>query len=1173
MPHREYQTPKINIKRVGAYLCCLSSIITSSNMPTTVPNSEIVFPPSLLSAPQPVSIQPPPSRTQIPPGFVLFAVDEGRALTSTPNAQGALVPRPTSYEEGVNVALRLLGSVLGATSEDELVLKLIVQGDHPAKNVSAIFDKEDWDKVVLANSEIGVFKISHLPMPSHTPNPYADLPGGRTLVWNPEIRTPMLYNPYPSVEAWLNASPPRPASKASMHLTWSARNRAALVGLPPSYEACERVAREVFRVKPSGIGRFPRMSLKTLVQEPKGDVCREMGVPMIIHPSAYDTSVLHFSGPLEFLVEFESEDCERLNTEEKGEMTSSSGEGYLVPPPAARGEHQLKPQPPPSLSPWTTWTTPFDNMEREQLVFPTSAILSTTIHSSVDTSSTSDTKRSTSSSSSSSMPTTTTPELSTKRASKRRSSASRKLGSLYERVTSSFHSGSHPPSLDALHVVNKKPSRSFKSLFPHFHNAKPRKNTEAEQEDDPFLTVKPQVPGIFTPRLPIELWLHILQYATSPYDLRSLSSFSTSAYPIDPSPSFSFLEHNPAHTHFHERVTRYNSHLRWKASLTRVCRLWNLLAQEVLYEHIWISKAREGRALAGRLGGNALVPATVVYAGEERREPRHRRSMSSLSSANANPGKHIRHLHIETLSMDKCSPHDVLLILQHCPLLDVYTDCRSVRRPMHPLVLSLSDVAPFSSAPTPLVTSDALLTSLLARPLKRLTWTNYAYDMDDYDRSVRLYEDVVRPRLAQVGKDLELLEIVMSGEGVYGMGGRASESRSWGVGGAGAGMGDGIDVERYERRKAPRITIAHSLEGGVFASAAQLTELEASYTTTSRFISDAPLCSAQPPSPDNLLAEPTLTLPALRSLKVTLDNATFSVLSTWSMPLLTNLSVIAADFGYAGAGFQEFFEVHGAKIEQLELGHSSGEIEEFWVTEPRSFLNANASTNANANANWNPNGTTPSGRFQIPLDAWCPNLREFICSADAEWNWQSPDWIAPHVLLPTHAGLQFIGVRDMERRLVGDADEAMRRHEHAPQASEEEDPYFMLLEQFGSLLRRAAFPSLLYVRDMSAASNMMRKTGRMGRLPSDPSPPTTFSPFELSTPTPSNPSLVKKLRCKPSQAQLNARQAEDALAKAQGKKVLRFWTAVLERCRERGVWLEDCHGVNVRMADLRRAAV
>ena len=48
--------------------------------------------------------------------------------------------------------------------------------------------------------------------------------------------------------------------------------------------------------------------------------------------------------------------------------------------------------------------------------------------------------------------------------------------------------------------------------------------------------------------------------------------------------------------------------------------------------------------------------------------------------------------------------------------------------------------------------------------------------------------------------------------------------------------------------------------------------------------------------------------------------------------------------------------------------------------------------------------------------------------------------------------------------------------------------------------------------------------------------------------------------------------AEDALAHSQGLKVLKFWERVLERCRERGVWLEDCNGVNVRLADLRRAA-
>ena len=50
------------------------------------------------------------------------------------------------------------------------------------------------------------------------------------------------------------------------------------------------------------------------------------------------------------------------------------------------------------------------------------------------------------------------------------------------------------------------------------------------------------------------------------------------------------------------------------------------------------------------------------------------------------------------------------------------------------------------------------------------------------------------------------------------------------------------------------------------------------------------------------------------------------------------------------------------------------------------------------------------------------NLEEFICSADAEWNWQSLDWIALRVVLPTHPGLKFIGVGDMQKRIWDDLD-------------------------------------------------------------------------------------------------------------------------------------------------------
>lgn len=236
----------------------------------------------------------------------------------------------------------------------------------------------------------------------------------------------------------------------------------------------------------------------------------------------------------------------------------------------------------------------------------------------------------------------------------------------------------------------------------------------------------------------------------------------------------------------------------------------------------------------------------------------------------------------------------------------------------------------------------------------------------------------------------------------------------------------------------------------------------------------------------------TLHLPALRTLKVTLDNATFSVLSTWSLPSLHNLSVLSADFSYAGPGFSQFFLIHGPKLTQLELGHSSSTIEEHYLTAPL------------------PN----QHHHSIPLAAWCPNLREFICSADAEWNWENPDWIAPHVLLPTHPHLEFIGVRDIDKRLLDDMAFA---NGNAANEDDDDAPFFMLLEQIRSLLSEEAFPALRYIRDMSSGSDGMRRV-------------------------------------------------------APQKRVLAFWESVMDRCRERGVWLEDCNGVNVTKRDLLRYA-
>ncbi|KAH9838715.1 uncharacterized protein C8Q71DRAFT_543092 [Rhodofomes roseus] len=230
-------------------------------------------------------------------------------------------------------------------------------------------------------------------------------------------------------------------------------------------------------------------------------------------------------------------------------------------------------------------------------------------------------------------------------------------------------------------------------------------------------------------------------------------------------------------------------------------------------------------------------------------------------------------------------------------------------------------------------------------------------------------------------------------------------------------------------------------------------------------------------------------LPSLRALKVSLDNNTFAALASWDMPKLTNLSVLSSDFSYTGAGFAAFFQAHGAKLRQLELGHSSALVEEHYLTTPQHVLQMQ-------HASPRP----------IPLAEWCPDLRELICSADAEWHWQSPDWIAPHILLPAHPRVELIGIRDIDTRLREDPD--------VPGA---DTPYFPLFEQLSSLLRRDAFPSLRYVRDMSEESHRMRMV-----------------------------------------------QPEE--------RVNVFWCKVVRACRERAVWLEDCSGVNITQRNLQRAA-
>ncbi|KAF9456304.1 hypothetical protein BDZ94DRAFT_1302630 [Collybia nuda] len=559
------------------------------------------------------------------------------------------------------------------------------------------------------------------------------------------------------------------------------------------------------------------------------------------------------------------------------------------------------------------------------------------------------------------------------------------------------------------------------------------------------------------------------------------------------------------------RLASHRALMRQKARLTLVCRAWHAYAQEVLFEFVWLSRERQARLLAGVVTGTTR-------------------------------GKYIRRLHVETPALERCSAADLRTILDHAPALAVYSDYRSVRRRN---TLSMGAPLPLRShaqtqprcsrSPPPAhvttfsphtdpASPDSLLAAL-ARPgnsLRRLSWTNY----DDLSFHLRL-----SPLLLATSANLEFLELNFCSQ--------LDASRDL----------DPTAILPCSRKEA--------------------------YATS-------------------------LTLPALKSLKVTLDNATFAVLATWDMPELRNLSVLAADFSYystrsvgatgtAGgnertpSGFELFFLTHGEKVEQLELGHSSSVIEEHWVTAPPRRRNGNEDV-----------GNTNPGSRRIPLSTWCPNLSTFICSADAEWNWQNPDWIAPHVLLPAHPGVRFIGVRDIGKRIVEGLASGSGGGTWGGGGGGDGD-FFMLGEQIGSLLRREAFPSLLYVRDMSYGSDVLRRGGEEdldsrevdffddecpgvgasgsrdssgggGRIGYGGNFSTTTA-TTVATATRRWPwaRLDKPRSTSDLQQAARAHRVQDRL------KVLRFWGAVLDRCREGGVWLEDWRGVNVTVGDLRRA--
>lgn len=709
--------------------------------------------------------------------------------------------------------------------------------------------------------------------------------------------------------------------------------------------------------------------------------------------------------------------------------------------------------------------------------------------------------------------------------------------------------------------------------------------------------------------LPPELWFLILRHATyPPFPWPGTSSYSFTS--SDVSDASDCSHQNITNLPFHIRLSNYASQLKWKASLTHVCKDWNLSGQQFLWEDLWIASAKDGRALAALICGKRgtekgqeqsrhlgqgqapLSPNAVVCKekgfGLKRFRDRsdstalplattHAQSTSSLPlSRRKNIASYIKKLYIETPSMDKCSPSDLILILERCERLEMFIDLRSVRSgfgfvdvgraqpdcrmkagkesaPVDPGPIRERHLFPRSRIPS---ASHPVLQVLLPpktqqRPtLKHLTLTNYEHDPDDFQSGVWFWENVVGGALNGVedtgpATTLESLEVVMSTRGV--------------------GMDCGYGYARSTLYSTLSIGPSRRLEAGALT------------------LLDFDIGSSY-----NLPR--SLTLPSLYSLRIPLTSPTLLVTTTWSLPSLQSLSVVSIDFtGWRRMGFQDFMEVHGGGLIRFEIvgGGESGE-EEGWITEREDGIGH----------------PTPN----VHLPSTSPHLKHFICSTNAsEWNWETPDWIAPHVLMPEHFGVERIGVWGLEGKVVrgegGDYDGrgvtlgiGRRRRtistwtssrwsrftsddlpsiqdEDNQQHLLEEQPFFMLQEQFGSLLRREAFPSLVCIRDMSWESDLIRRSVGIG-CSSEPDsstkdPATTPSSKKKPKGLKALASLKETMASRftksptPSPTTSTTQTQPQFEFQSQFYKIRKFWLGVLERCERRGVYFEDWMGRRV----------
>ncbi|KAF9258158.1 hypothetical protein L218DRAFT_964759 [Marasmius fiardii PR-910] len=673
---------------------------------------------------------------------------------------------------------------------------------------------------------------------------------------------------------------------------------------------------------------------------------------------------------------------------------------------------------------------------------------------------------------------------------------------------SGYHSSSCGTSLSlSLKSLSLKSKPSLRSLF--------WRRNSTPLILDPLDETRPGRP---LPNLPPELWVMIIRYSAGSFgyghgekSFRDQANASNSVYIAGPSTTIPLLTRS-----------EYLTSISQKMSCSLVSKRWNAYTAEVLYEYIWLSRARQAKALALTLLCQVCASPIVhpsIYStassgsaganggtGTYTHYPALSNSKANQTSTSSQCGRHIRVLHLDTPTLDRCNPLDIRVILDYAPNLLAYCDFKSLRRNL------------FEEVRDPRGSVEGLLKALGVGKrtpderslLKRLSWTCYSTD------SITMSSFAV----SCITTSLEYLEMDFSGM-------ESSISSFFGS---------------FVAATATAMSTTTTMNS--IASEAFMTSTTTTTTTMVEDVDDEKCRDSEwvDGKRKGEMLVPGLVFPCLKGLKVTLPEPTFLLLSSWLMPQLENLTVSLTNCDSptptvsSGGAFHQFFEIHGKKLVQLELSCTSG------------------------------------GEEGFELKELCPNLRSFICScsplAEVEWNWEDPDWVAPHALLTSHENLEFIGIRglgDVVRRGWEESAPSPGSPDYVSYLfSSDPSPFFMLLEQLTSLLRSEAFPNLKFIRDLSEESDLLRR-GRLALAEWYPPAPSSQSGGSRSR---RGGGITRRLVSGP--PALDGGLHRDVPGHA---SVVALWKEVLERTRERGVYVEDLRGVNVTRRDLERWGV